>query len=197
MKNYGWPTGPAIIWLWLARRPFGWPRATGPPGSPTPAYMYSFTLKFWFLYFSLFGVFSLTSLCLLQHKFFPASFLTRKLSSHSFIRPAVLSLTSGYVIYIVPQLCLRMNHVILQRKRYYLVKQLVSETYKWQKCCRKSLRLIRELELVSRGFTLYVWLNSIFVIQTLFAYIYTKKSSTLHKLNNYFSAIKSIIECLS
>ena len=36
MKNYGWPTGPAIIWLWLARRPFGWPRATGPPGSPTP-----------------------------------------------------------------------------------------------------------------------------------------------------------------
>ena len=122
----------------------------------TDTYMYSFTLKFWFLCFSLFGVFSLTSLCLLQYKFFPASFLTRKLSSHSFIRPAVLSLTSGYVIYIVPQLCLRMNHVILQRKRYYLVKQLVSETYKWQKCCRKSLRLIRELELVSRGFTLYV-----------------------------------------
>ena len=31
MKNYGWPTGPAILWLWLARRPFGWPRATGKP----------------------------------------------------------------------------------------------------------------------------------------------------------------------
>ena len=25
MKNYGWPTGPATIWLWLARRPIGWP----------------------------------------------------------------------------------------------------------------------------------------------------------------------------
>ena len=23
------PTGPAKIWLWLARRPFGWPRASG------------------------------------------------------------------------------------------------------------------------------------------------------------------------
>ena len=29
LQNYGWPTGPAKIWLWLARRPFGWPRATG------------------------------------------------------------------------------------------------------------------------------------------------------------------------
>ena len=28
-QNYGWPTGPAKIWLWLARRPFGWPRASG------------------------------------------------------------------------------------------------------------------------------------------------------------------------
>ena len=24
------------LWLWLARRPFGWPRATGPAGSTTP-----------------------------------------------------------------------------------------------------------------------------------------------------------------
>ena len=37
VQNYGWPTGPAKIWLWLARRPFGWPRATGPAGSTTPA----------------------------------------------------------------------------------------------------------------------------------------------------------------
>ena len=22
VQNYGWPTGPAKIWLWLARRPF-------------------------------------------------------------------------------------------------------------------------------------------------------------------------------
>ena len=29
VQNYGWPTGPAKIWLWLARRPFGWPRASG------------------------------------------------------------------------------------------------------------------------------------------------------------------------
>ena len=29
VQNYGWPTGPAKIWLWLARRQFGWPRATG------------------------------------------------------------------------------------------------------------------------------------------------------------------------
>ena len=29
LQNYGWPTGPAKIWLWLARRPFGWPRASG------------------------------------------------------------------------------------------------------------------------------------------------------------------------
>ena len=29
VQNYGWPTGPANIWLWLARRPFGWPRAIG------------------------------------------------------------------------------------------------------------------------------------------------------------------------
>ena len=36
VQNYGWPTGPAKIWLWLARRPFGWPRATGPAGSTTP-----------------------------------------------------------------------------------------------------------------------------------------------------------------
>ena len=38
VQNYGWPTGPAKIWLWLARRPFGWPRATGPAGSTTPVY---------------------------------------------------------------------------------------------------------------------------------------------------------------
>ena len=37
VQNYGWPTGPAKVWLWLARRPFGWPRATGPAGSTTPA----------------------------------------------------------------------------------------------------------------------------------------------------------------
>ena len=36
VQNYGWPTGPTKIWLWLARRPFGWPRATGPAGSTTP-----------------------------------------------------------------------------------------------------------------------------------------------------------------
>ena len=29
VQNYGWPTGPAKTWLWLARRPFGWPRASG------------------------------------------------------------------------------------------------------------------------------------------------------------------------
>ena len=29
VQNYGWPTGPAKLWLWLARRPFGWPRASG------------------------------------------------------------------------------------------------------------------------------------------------------------------------
>ena len=29
VQNYGWATGPAKIWLWLARRPFGWPRASG------------------------------------------------------------------------------------------------------------------------------------------------------------------------
>ena len=36
VQNYGWPIGPAKIWLWLARRPFGWPQATGPAGSTTP-----------------------------------------------------------------------------------------------------------------------------------------------------------------
>ena len=36
VQNYGWPTGPAKIWLWLARRPFGWLRATGPAESTTP-----------------------------------------------------------------------------------------------------------------------------------------------------------------
>ena len=40
VQNYGWPTGPAKIWLWLARRPFGWPRATGPAGSTTPAFLF-------------------------------------------------------------------------------------------------------------------------------------------------------------
>ena len=40
VQNYGWPTGPAKIWLWLARRPFGWPRATGPAGSTTPDNIY-------------------------------------------------------------------------------------------------------------------------------------------------------------
>ena len=40
MNNYGWPTGPAIIWLWLARRPFGWPRATGKP-DPCLQHFYS------------------------------------------------------------------------------------------------------------------------------------------------------------
>ena len=29
VQNYGWPIGRAKIWLWLARRPFGWPRASG------------------------------------------------------------------------------------------------------------------------------------------------------------------------
>ena len=38
VQNYGWPTGPTKIWLWLARRPFGWPRTTGPAGSTTPEY---------------------------------------------------------------------------------------------------------------------------------------------------------------
>ena len=28
IQNYGWPTGPAKIWLWLARRPLG---GLGPP----------------------------------------------------------------------------------------------------------------------------------------------------------------------
>ena len=41
VQNYGWPTGPAKIWLWLARRPFGWPRATGPAGSTTPDTIYN------------------------------------------------------------------------------------------------------------------------------------------------------------
>ena len=41
VQNYGWPTGPAKIWLWLARRPFGWPRATGPAGSTTPANVFA------------------------------------------------------------------------------------------------------------------------------------------------------------
>ena len=44
VQNYGWPTGPAKIWLWLARRPFGWPRATRPAGSTTPV-VESQTLK--------------------------------------------------------------------------------------------------------------------------------------------------------
>ena len=29
VQNYGWPTGPAKIWLRLSRRPFEWPRASG------------------------------------------------------------------------------------------------------------------------------------------------------------------------
>ena len=45
VQNYGWPTGPAKIWLWLARRPFGWPRATGPAGSTTPAVCFLLDLE--------------------------------------------------------------------------------------------------------------------------------------------------------
>ena len=45
VQNYGWPTGPAKIWLWLARRPFGWPRATGPAGSTTPAFRVMIILR--------------------------------------------------------------------------------------------------------------------------------------------------------
>ena len=45
VQNYGWPIGPAKIWLWLARRPFGWPQATGPAGSTTPEYVWTDALE--------------------------------------------------------------------------------------------------------------------------------------------------------
>ena len=45
LQNYGWPTGPAKIWLWLARRPYEWPRATGPAGSTTPVSLSNIKMK--------------------------------------------------------------------------------------------------------------------------------------------------------